>query len=122
MGDHIRIKSDYSHLDRLLDKVGSAPTAKGVQALEAMNRLALTEMQLSTHVDTSSLRFSEKESSEEGRNSWTGTLTAGGSTLGPKADVDYAIYEKARGGEHDFTASQALLAPAWAAAVMKGWT
>lgn len=121
MSDRIYIKGDYDALDRELDKVGSAPTAKGKAALEAVLRLSLTEMQLATHVDTGSLRFSEKASSEEGHNKWTGTLTAGGASLGVNNPVDYAIYEKRRGGEHDFIDALDVMAPAWLAAVQKGW-
>lgn len=117
----IKIHSDYSDIDRHLDKVGSAPTTTGKAALETVLGMALIELKRATHVQTGSLVASEKAESDSGGNTWVGTLTAGGPSTGVNNPVDYAIYERARGDAHDFLETQDLLAPAWIAAMMKGW-
>ena len=55
-----------------------------------------------TYVPTGSLANSGSTSSDFDGSTWTGEITYGG----PSApnDVDYAIYEMARGGVHDFFA------------------
>lgn len=118
----IKISGDYSDFDRHLNKVGNAPTTTGKAALETVLIMALAEMKRATHVQTGSLVSSEKAESDSGRNKWVGTLSAGGPSTGVNNPVDYAIYEKRRHGEHDFLSTQDLLAPAWIAAMKKGWS
>ena len=55
------------------------------------------------HVDTGSLKASIKERSERTKRTWRGEIEAGGvAPGGVNNPVDYAIYEKARGEDHDF--------------------
>lgn len=116
----IQIHSDYSQVEAHLRRLKKAPSGVGKSALEIVLIMAEAEMKKNVHVQTSSLQKSITSDSEEGRNSWTGTITAGGFSTGPKNPVDYAIYEQARDGDHDFTDTQDLLGPAWVAAIKKG--
>lgn len=55
------------------------------------------------HVITGSLRASGRTSSDVTGGVWYGEITYGGPSSGyPNDPVDYADYERARGGEHDF--------------------
>lgn len=76
--------------------------------LEALLRAAFLDTQARTHVITGSLKASGASSSDFDGEVWQGSITYGGVLFkvpvpGPPHDpVDYAIYEMARGGEHDF--------------------
>jgi len=61
--------------------------------------------QMVTHVITGSLRGSEDIDSEYRRGVWKGRISWGGPSPGNVNNpVDYAVYEAARGGNHDFRA------------------
>ena len=61
-----------------------------------------------THVITGSLKSSGLPESDYDGDQWNGAITYGGAlwqapTPGPANDpVEYAVYEMARGGDHDF--------------------
>lgn len=57
-----------------------------------------------TYAPTGSLQASGAPSTEYDGQTWTGSITYGGFSTGPNNPVDYAIYEMARGGIHDFFA------------------
>lgn len=59
--------------------------------------------QASTHVITGSLRGSEDVDSDFAGGRWQGRISWGGPSPGNVNNpVDYAVYESARGGHHDF--------------------
>lgn len=66
--------------------------------------------QARTHVLTGSLKASGKTSTDFDGDEWTGEISYGGALWKtpapgpPNNPVDYAIFEMARGGEHDFLA------------------
>lgn len=68
---------------------------------EVLN-MAFEDTQVKTHVITGSLKASGKMEASTQGNDWSGTITYGGASAGPNNPVDYAIYEMARGGAHDF--------------------
>lgn len=86
----------------------SEPPYVVVGELESMLASAFTLTQVATHVITGSLKASGKTESDFDGEVWTGQITYGGALWktpapGPPNDpVNYAIYEMARGGEHDF--------------------
>ncbi len=129
----IRITSDYSELDRELDRLERMPDVKAQLALDTVLQLGYKETQAATHVETGSLKDSGKVDSSVNKidKQWEGEITYGGPSSGPNNPVDYAIYEKARGvggaggpsdvkGDHDFMSPLKLMDPMWVAAVKAG--
>lgn len=86
----------------------AGPPHKPVHELELMLAAAFAETQAATHVITGSLKASGKTESDFDDDQWEGSISYGGvlwkaPAPGPANDpVDYAIYEMARGGDHDF--------------------
>lgn len=86
----------------------AGPSYKTTVELEALLRAAFVETQAATHIITGSLKASGKTESDFDGDIWTGKIVYGGALWktpapGPPNDpVDYAIFEMARGGEHDF--------------------
>lgn len=78
------------------------PPYKLVGELEAVFAEAYLDTQDKTHIITGSLKASGKKATDFDGNDWEGTISYGGSSGGPNNPVDYAIYEMARGGDHDF--------------------
>lgn len=80
------------------------------------------------HVLTGSLRASGKRSTEynAAQSRWTGELSYGGTLVksavpGPPIDpVVYAVYERNRGGSHDFFGEVHLWEPEYEAVIL-GW-
>lgn len=93
-------------LKRLIDAVETVHGPIGfkvVGAMETVLHAAFEDTQAITHVITASLKGSGKTESDFDGDNWTGSITYGGSSPGFKNDpVTYAIYEMARGGDHDF--------------------
>ncbi len=75
-----------------------------VMALNGVLTAAYLDCEARAHVITGSLRASGRKDSDFDGHDWTGTITFGGPSTGPNNPVDYAIYEMARGGSHDFFA------------------
>ena len=117
----IIIKGNYTAWEREFDRLESMPDYKTQVALFGVLREGFVLSNADTHVDTGSLKASEKAKGDvdKATHTWTGTLTWGGPSTGINNPVDYAIYEKARGGDHDFTHSLDLLHVKWVLA-MKG--
>lgn len=117
----IQIHGDYAEIDAHFDKLSKAPTPRGVMALEAVLNTGLGIVKVGTHVLTGSLKASEKADSERTEpHGWEGTITAGGPSTGVNNPVDYAIYEKRRGGAHDFFEPLDGMKPLWVKAVQEG--
>jgi hypothetical protein len=98
----IRVESDWSEVDRELDRVEMLPGPGGTAKLDGVLKMHETLVKLSVHVDTGSLKASVKSKSETFIDKWIGEVEAGGVSTGVNNPVDYAIYEKRRGGGHDF--------------------
>lgn len=82
--------------------IENPPSFRTIGALENVLRSAFVETQAFTHIITGSLKASGRTSSSFEGRTWEGHITYGGPSAGPNNPVDYAIYERARGGEHDF--------------------
>lgn len=89
-------------------KKTAAPPYIVVGELEALVQAAFVETQAATHVITGSLKASGKTDTDFDGDVWSGQITYGGELWKtpapgpPNNPVVYAIYEMARGGEHDF--------------------
>jgi hypothetical protein len=118
----IRLDSDFGEVDRELDRLQRLPDARMVHLLNMVLDMAYVATQADVHVRTGSLKSSGKMSDNRDleTDSWEGELTYGGPSEGPNNPVDYAIYEKARGGSHDFMASTEGLDPLFVAAIKAG--
>lgn len=86
------------------------PHYKTTVELEALLNTAFKVTQEKVHIITESLKASGKTDTDFDGDTWTGSIIYGGAlwkvpTPGPPNDpVVYAIYEIARGGDHDFFA------------------
>lgn len=114
----IQIVSDWSEVEKELDRVENMPDFKTRLALDIVLQQGYVETQKDVHVDTGSLQGSGKVESETDKlaGKWEGKISYGGPSTGVNNPVDYAIYEKRRGiggaggpsdakGDHDFFAS-----------------
>lgn len=120
----IHIESDWSRLEKELDRLDRMPDAETVARLNRVLDLGFSEVQASTHVETGSLKASGKKKSKVNRTKkqWAGELSMGGASTGVHPEVDYAIYEKERGGIHDFYGTLPLLHPFFVRAIKGGLT
>jgi hypothetical protein len=107
-----------------LKRLGGPPGFKVVNALEAVLQAAFLETQAATHIITGSLKASGRTSSDtsdawvwEGEISYGGPLYRAPAPGPPNDPVDYAIYEMARGGDHDFFAALPGFDDAWVHAI-----
>lgn len=109
-GDQIKVTERGETIKGWIANLEEAagPHYKTTVQLEALLRAAFLNTQARTHIITGSLKASGKTDSDFDGDVWTGTITYGGALWktpapGPPNDpVDYAIYEMARGGDHDF--------------------
>lgn len=118
----IHLSSDWSAIDSELDRIEAMPDFKTKVALEQVLTHGVVTIMADTHVLTGSLKSSIKKRSESEKITaeWKGEIEAGGASGGVNNPVDYAIYEKARGEDHNFMASTKLLDPMWIDALKKG--
>lgn len=109
----IHLSSDWSEIDREMDRLENLPGLKGKMLLDAVLHKGFLLTQAAVHVETGALKASGEESSEvhKATQTWEGDITYG--DPGDSGPVDYAIYEKERGvggaggasdakGDHDF--------------------
>lgn len=116
----IHLSSDWSEIDREMDRLENLPGLKGKMLLDAVLHKGFLLTQAAVHVETGALKASGQEDSEVDKltSTWEGEITYG--SPGDSGPVDYAIYEKARGvggaggasdakGDHDFIRPLAAL-------------
>ena len=100
----VYIHFNLEEVERHLDHLEKAPTAKDKVKLKAILNDQLKLVVDFTHVKTGSLKSSMTAEDKTVRSKWYGTIEAGGPSLGVNNPVDYAIYEYRRGGHHNFMA------------------
>lgn len=93
---------DLSPVERDMDKLKRLPGRRGKRILDNVLDNQTEMVQVNVHVETGSLKSTIRNESKLAISKWTGTISAGGPSLGVNNPVDYAIYEKRRGGDHDF--------------------
>lgn len=98
------MRVDVEGLDEAIDFFNGLqkPPVKTIGKLEKELALAYADTQAATHVITMSLKLSGVPSSDFDGDVWEGMISYGGPSTGVNNPVDYAIYEQARGGAHDF--------------------
>ena len=105
----IRVVIDMDSALKELDRIIALPSPEGLLRLEGVLLSAFETTQGDVHIETGSLKNSGRTESEETEGGWSGAIIYGGPSAGfPNDPVDYAIYEKARGGGHDFLGSTHL--------------
>lgn len=114
----IQIKSDWRAVERELDRLERAPELAAVY-LDAVLNKGFTATQGAVHIITGSLKSSGKKSSHFDGDTWTGEISYGGVSLGVNNPVTYAIYEKARDGDHDFFTPLKALDSLYVRAILK---
>ena len=118
----IHISSDYSALEKELDRLKGMPGPKARALLNAVLKEGFVTSQARVHVITGSLKSSGKSSSKGSKatHTWEGTIEYGGPSKSVNNPVDYAIYEKARGEDHDFMGNLHLLHSQYITAIEAG--
>jgi hypothetical protein len=114
----IFIRSNWSAIERELDRLEKAPD-KSKFYLDRVLNVGFKATQGAVHVITMSLKLSGKKSSEMHGDTWTGHISYGGVSLGINNPVTYAIYEKARDGDHDFFTPLKALDSLYVEAILK---
>lgn len=93
-------------IDAMIDhvkRVGSPPKFPTIGALEQVTMQGLLATQAAVHIITGSLKASGRTETDFDGWTWEGAIVYGGPSGGaPNDPVDYAIYELARGGTHDW--------------------
>ena len=111
MAGHGQVHVQAEGLNEVIGEMGvwAGPISFRITArLEKVLAEFFEDTQARTHIITGSLKSSGVTDSDYDGDLWHGSVTYGGSLWktpapGPPNDpVDYAIYEMARGGEHDF--------------------
>ncbi len=104
----INIQSDYSDMDAELDRIGNMPTPTMQVGLEAVLDVGFETARAIVHVDTGKLKGSGKKKSKTRKTlgDWVGEFS-----FPAKNDegTSYGIYERERGGAHDFLSQTFLL-------------
>ena len=104
----IVIKGDYTGIEKDLDHLDHLPDGKAKKLLDAVLMAGYVGTQELVHIRTGSLKSSGKEGSSSSARQWEGVIQYGGVSAGINNPVRYAIYEKARGGAHDFMRNLSL--------------
>lgn len=100
-----------------VEHIENPPSFRTIGALENVLRSAFVETQAFTHVITGSLKSTGRTSSSFDGHEWEGNISYGGLSGGPNNPVQYALYERNRGGEHDFYRNLPLYHDAYVEAV-----
>jgi hypothetical protein len=100
----IRLQRISNGIDEEVDRLAAGPTMTDFAKFEAVLQRQFTATQAAVHVITRSLKTSGKISSDSTNDTWSGEITYGGQSQGIHNPVDYAEYERARDGNHDFLA------------------
>jgi hypothetical protein len=114
----IETSVDWSDVKEELHRLESMPNFRARSTLDAILLEQFVMTQKDTHVITGSLLSSGKQSSSVKGKTWYGEISYGGASAGVNGAVSYAIYERQRGGTHDFFRSTKTAAPKWVKALL----
>jgi len=89
----VTFEIDMSRVDRQLDHLSDGPDTDDILRFEAIMAALFTETQIAAHLRTGHLIASGSYDTETRGDVWHGHI---------KYEANYAIYEQARGGLHDF--------------------
>lgn len=115
----IHIQSDYSDMFAELDRIESMPNTAMRAGLDAVLEVGFETARAKVHVDTGRLKGSGKKSSKTRKAAaeWEGQFSF------PAVNDEgttYGMYERERGGAHDFFSATYLLKSLFRAALVKG--
>jgi hypothetical protein len=96
------LQSNWGQLTKELDRLEKVVNNPSRPKLDILLEKQFAKTQMDVHVITSSLKQSGKKDSKVRGRTWTGTISYGGPSTGPKPMVTYAIYERHREGNHDY--------------------
>lgn len=113
-----RIYSDWSEIDRELDRVEKFAPLEAQSNLDKVLDFGADLVRGAVDVETGSLKGSVKSSSTGG-TVWRGQIVVGGG-VGAAGPIDYAWYEYRRGGAHEFFYPLPLLHSRYVAAILDG--
>jgi hypothetical protein len=102
MAGRIRITTTLDKWVVAAGKFSSLMEEVSGRELEKAAQATYEASQDEVHIITGSLKGSGRWEVERGRVRTTVRVIYGGPSSGPISPVDYAIYEQARGGAHDF--------------------
>jgi hypothetical protein len=104
-------------MDSELDRLDSMPTMDMTANLNAALKVGFESTRAVVHVDTGRLKASGKSKSRTTDHTWRGQFSFPAVN---NEGTTYGIYERKRGGSHDFFANVHLLKPIFKAAILKG--
>jgi hypothetical protein len=78
------------------------PSLTAITELESVWAAMFAQTQMKTHIITGSLKASGRPETDYNGFEWSGAIYYGGPSGGINNPVEYAIYEMARGGSHNF--------------------
>lgn len=99
----MRIEIHSRLVEKELERLEDGPGIRDLLRFEGVLASQYSATQAKVHIDTTSLKNSGRQKSTMNRATdvWEGIITYGGPSR-PIPEVDYAQYEQARGGSHDF--------------------
>jgi hypothetical protein len=98
----VTIQSDWEPMLKELNRLEKVVNNPSRPKLDIILEKQFAKTQMDVHVITSSLKQSGKKSSTVRGRTWTGRISYGGASTGPRPVVNYAIYERERTGSHDY--------------------
>lgn len=115
----IQVKTLQDGMMHELDRLADGVRIEYMLHFEIALREQFRATQSAVHVITRSLKTSGRLSSTHSKDSWSGEITYGGLSEGSIHNpVDYAEYERERGGHHDFLAPAIALEEQYVKAMM----
>jgi hypothetical protein len=98
----IRIDTIEEGMLAEVERLARGPASIDLLEFEIVLQEQYRATQAAVHKITRSLSLSGKFSSDMKGDKWEGEITYGGTSFGVYNPVDYAEYERERGGGHDF--------------------
>jgi hypothetical protein len=115
----IRVETELDDMYYEVDRLSRGPAYSDLLDFEIVLQDQFQASQRAVHVQTRSLKMSGKSSFNSTKDKWEGEITYGGPSGGIFDPVDYAEYERERGGLHDFLAPVERLSREYIAAMRK---
>lgn len=113
----ITIVSDYSDADHELDRLINMPTFAMAGYLDSALDISFQDSRAKVHIDTGKLKRSGKKRIRDSRFGWSGQFSF---LQRNKKGTPYGVYERARGGAHDFLGGASGYTKLFVAAMVEG--
>ncbi len=117
----MRIISDWSEIDREIERVSSLAIMEAHAGLDLVLEEGANLVRGAIHVETGALKGAvHAKTGTRGLANWHGSITVGGASSGTGGGVDYAWYEYRRRGDHSFFYPLPLLHEQYVEAILNG--